>query len=145
MFNPVTPAQLVLALGRAARDAATGGEMLSEFDRTQLFTAYTAARHLSAEIEGYEPEIRCFGHDVAALIRPVLPQLRSRKPMADLLSKMEGVSDPRTAGDLTSAMLELLREDASEAAPALRRKIQSRLRELSEREIEILAGILDER
>ena len=53
MFNPLTPSEMVTAIGLAARTAARGEGELDEFDRGQLMSAYSATRHLAIEIDRF--------------------------------------------------------------------------------------------
>src|ERR1700735_2733706 len=61
MFNPLTPSELVAAIGLAARATARGDGELDDFDRGQLMSAYSATRHLAIEIESFRAELsaRC--------------------------------------------------------------------------------------
>src|ERR1700761_6626218 len=58
MFNPLTPSEMVSAIGLAARAAARSETELDDFDRGQLMSAYSATRHLAIEIASFAAELR---------------------------------------------------------------------------------------
>ncbi len=58
MFNQLTPADTVKAIGATTQRIARGGGATSEFDRDQLMSTYSATRHLAVELSSYEPELR---------------------------------------------------------------------------------------
>ena len=57
MFNPLTPSEMVAAIGMAARTTARGDGELDEFDRGQLMSAYSATRHLAIEIYSFSDQL----------------------------------------------------------------------------------------
>src|ERR1700733_3505882 len=69
MFNQLPPAEVVAAIGATLRTAARNEGEPSAFERDQLMSAYSATRHLAAELAGYEPVLRDFTEQVAARVR----------------------------------------------------------------------------
>ena len=62
MFNPLTPSEMVSAIGLAARATARSESELDDFDRGQLMSAYSATRHLAIEIASFSAELRDRSH-----------------------------------------------------------------------------------
>lgn len=143
MFNPLTPAEVVGAIGRAARDAARSEEPASEFARGQLMSAYSASRHLGVELESFEPELRLFGQAVAACIRQRADAGGDGERMAALADRVEATSDARAVGDAVCELLDALRGDAGVAAGELRTEVRSLLRQLADREVDLLADVIE--
>ena len=114
MFNPLTPAQVVAAIGSTARGIARSDETLSDYARGQLLSAYSCSRHITVEIDRYEGEIRAFADDVFG--RLVVPQSQVHRvakmaiggPLGELHLGHEGGPQPvRTlvAGRLVATAL----------------------------------------
>lgn len=145
MFNPLAPDEVLTAVGVAARDAARGDGLTSEYSRGQLMSAYSITRHLTVELDSYEPEICAYAREVAARIRAAAPGLAedAAGDAAAVADELGGVRDARAAGELTSVLLDRLRHDPSQAARTLRAQIHGRLRVLSEREVELLAEVIE--
>src|SRR6202042_1663594 len=72
MFNQLTAAEVVSAIGTTLRGAARSDEQASDFERDQLMSAYSATRHLSVELATYPPELARF--------RGALSELLGRHP-----------------------------------------------------------------
>ncbi|MFX7063735.1 hypothetical protein ABTH87_18940, partial [Acinetobacter baumannii] len=66
MFVPLTPAQMVSAIGATARQAARRQEPHDEFAQGQLKAAYSASRHLAIELDSFAPVLGEFAARVAA-------------------------------------------------------------------------------
>ena len=131
MFNHLTPAEVVTAIGRAARDAARGDGATSAYARGQLLSAYSSARHVTVEIDAYPSELRAFSADVAAVVEPHAPGLAAG------LAREGGAA---RVAELTCEALERLRTGGDDAAV---RRIQERLRRLADREVELLAEAIE--
>ena len=126
MFSPLTPADVVIAIGRATRDAARSSEPASDFSRGQLMSAYSASRHLGVELVSFAPELRSFAQELAADL-PALDRARSAHEI----------------GDLVAAALDDLRGDPSPHAAELRARLHTALRRLCDREVELLADVIE--
>lgn len=141
MFNPLTPAEVVAAVGSTARGIARGEETLSEYARGQLLSAYSCTRHIGVEIDRFDAEIRLFATDVCGWTRGAAPAIRL--DVGPICAALQRTSDARAAGDLVSELLEGLRSDDSAVATELRCRIRSRLRRIAEREVELLAEVIE--
>src|SRR4051812_41362354 len=139
MFNPMTPSEVVLAVGKAARAATRGNEGDSEFARGQLLSAYSISRHLSIEIESYGPELRAFAADLSAWAR----EFGDGDPIRALGGQLDDAGHTAELAEATCRLLERLRTDQTEAAADLRAKVRSRLRRLADREVELLAAAIE--
>lgn len=143
MFNPLTPAEVVSAIGRAARDAARGGEEASEFSRGQLLSAYSLSRHLTVELDAYGPELEAFAADVAGWTAALPEAAGGGEALRALAARLEATADARELGTLTCELLDRLRVDESNTARELRARIQGRLRGVADREVELLAAVIE--
>jgi hypothetical protein len=138
MFNPLTPSEMVTAIGMAARTTARGDGELDEFDRGQLMSAYSATRHLAIEIESFRGELsaRC------AAIADAVDQACAGDGAAEadalraLAARLRASLDARTAGDAIGELLELCREHG---LAALRGETRTQLRALCDAEVTLLA------
>jgi hypothetical protein len=143
MITPLTPAEMVAAIGEAARAAARADASLDDFQRSQLLSAYSGTRHLAVELESFPPALAAFCGGLAdrldAAPREQLPEL------AAVASELRVTADPRRAGEVVSALLNLLRAQPSPAAAALRTEVQAALRDLCDLEVELLADALERR
>lgn len=143
MFNQLTPAAIVGAIGVAARDAARSPEGADAFQRDQLLSAYSATRHLAAELEGYAPELERFLVAVATRLRDAAAQ---DDDLAAVVSgdaeRLAGTRDVAVAGAVIADILERLRDAGAPAARALRGDLQALLRDLAHREVDLLADAL---
>jgi hypothetical protein len=141
MITPLTPAEMVTAIGRTARAAARAEEPLSEFQRSQLMSAYSGSRHLTVELASFPAEVEAFCTALAETLEadpPVeLPEL------AAVAAQLRETTDPRHAGEVVSALLNLLRARPSPATAALRARVQGSLRDLCDREVDLLADALE--
>lgn len=141
MFNPMTPADVVRAVGQAARAAARGQDADSDFARGQLLSAYSISRHLAVEIESYGPELRAFAADVAGWTR----DFGESDPIGALGTQVERAKGVSELGVATCLLLERLRVSDSEAAADLRDRVRARLRRLADREVDLLAAVIEGR
>jgi hypothetical protein len=142
VFSPLTPSEVVAAIGRAAREAASGSGPTSEFSRGQLMSAFSASRHLSVELACFPDELRGFTEQLAPALRDTA-ELDAHRQLVALAGELERASDAARIGDLVSEALALVRTDGAPTAGVLRRRIRAALRALSEREVELLADAIE--
>ena len=133
MFNPLTPAEMVLAVGRAARAAARAPGGSADFTRSQLMSAYSATRHLTVEMTTYEAELRAFISEVAAIVRRT--DLDGR--LSGHVAAIEDASDAREVGTAICELLDVLRDEE------LRVRVHTLVARLVDREVDLLADGLD--
>ncbi len=141
MFNPLTPADTVNAMGRAARDSARSDDPGDGFVRAQLLSVYSASRHLGVELASFEPEVRAFARAVAS----ATGQAGEDGELERLAGQLAETSDPRAVGELVCELLDRLREDSSSRARAreLHTAVRSELVKLIDREVELLADVIE--
>lgn len=137
MFNPLSPAQVVSAVGRAARAGARADAHADEFTRGQLMSAYSASRHLAVELDTYEAEVRRFADDLAAAI--------DASGLMPAPPGLAGTTDPRDAGTIVCELLDRLRTDEDPRAAALRTQVRSLIVRLVDREVDLLEDGLAKR
>jgi hypothetical protein len=140
MFNQLTPAEVVSAIGVTARAAARTQGPTSDFERDQLMSAYSATRHLAVELSQYAPELRRFTDAVHASVRA--SDVTDRRDGLDEVAARLEQPDPYTVGTTVCELLDVLRDDDSPAAQALRGEIHVSLRRLADREVDLLADAL---
>lgn len=133
MFNPLTPAELTVAMGRTALEAA-GADPTDTMLRAQLKSVYSASRHLAVELEAFEPELRSFRLAVAEAAMALAPG-----PAAAIAAN----GDARQTGDLLCTLLDQLRRDPGGDAVALRATVRKQLRGLVDREVDLLADAIE--
>src|SRR5436190_23574443 len=112
MFNQLTPADIVRAIGVTVRGAARGGAATSDFERDQLMSAYSATRHLAVELSSYEPVLREFATATAGRVRV------ADLGLEDVADRFDRAPASGALGDAVSELLDRLRGD--ESAPAQR-------------------------
>lgn len=137
MFNQLSPSDVVRAVGVTARDAARGGDVQSGFSRDQLMSAYSATRHLAAELSTYEPEWAHFRAALAARVRE-----DADAGLGPFASRLEADGDVAAVAAATAELLERLRDDATPTGIALRADVRRLVRELADREVDLLADAL---
>jgi hypothetical protein len=141
MFNQLTPAEVVTAIGATVRAAARSDTEASEFERDQLMSAYSATRHLAAELGTYEPELRAFTHAVLTQLRASdIPELGAELPR--LTTQLAETQAPAEVGKALCELFETLHRAASPQAEALRSEVHAHLRSLADREVDLLADAL---
>jgi hypothetical protein len=143
MFSPLTTAEVVTAVGRAARDAARSDEPASEFSRGQLMSAFSVSRHLGVEIATFGPELRSFAHTVADALRASAGEVARGDALEATAGEVAKAADAHRIGNLVAAALDDLRGDASAAATDLRARLHAELRGLADREVELLAEVIE--
>lgn len=143
MFNPLTPAEVVTAIGVTARDAARSEAPAGEFERAQLLSAYSATRHLAAELVRYPAVFERFRLAVAERLRSAEV---GEEALADVVARtaatVEGETSVTAVGEAVSELLVELRARPSDPAARLRADLQGLLRSLADREVELLADAL---
>jgi hypothetical protein len=127
MFNPVTPAQMVTALGRAARAAGRSQEPASD---------------LAVELAEYPPELRRFADAMADLFDNV-PATVDQERFADRARALRHTGEAWAIGNLICEALDDLRGDAAPAAADLRARVQTAVHALSDREVQLLADVIE--
>jgi len=143
VFSPLTPAEVVTAVGRAARDAARSDEPASEFSRGQLMSAFSVSRHLGVEIATFGPELRSFADTVADALRASSGALACGDALRATAGELADAADAHRIGNLVAGALDDLRADASPAATELRARLHAALRGLADREVELLADVIE--
>lgn len=140
MFNPLTPSEMVTAIGMAARTTARGDGELDEFDRGQLMSAYSATRHLAIEIESFRGELSARCAAIADAIDAASAgdsDARALSGELDALgARVRAAADAQTAGDAIGDLLDLCR---AHGLTALRGEIRTQLRALCDAEVTLLA------
>ena len=101
MWIPLTPAEVVAAMGAPARAAARAPERLAEWERAQLLSVYSASRHLAAELAGVEPHTPAVAAELAAVLRAGRPRWR-RSPASWTPRRTHGRSPTPPAARSTS-------------------------------------------
>ena len=143
MFNPLTPAEVVAAIGVTARDAARSEDPAGEFERDQLLSAYSATRHLAAELVGSAPLLERFRTDLAERLRLAQSGDGAVDAVAGrTAATVEADRSAAAIGEAVSQLLVELRASPSEPATRLRAEIHVLLRELADREVDLLADAL---
>lgn len=126
MFNQLTPAEIVTAIGQVLRRAGRRGGPAGDFDRDQLLSAYSASRHLAVELAAFEAELRVFTGELAAIAPSTAAEL-------------SGELDPRRVGAVVGDLLAELRGRDDDEARRQREAVHALLRRLADREVELLA------
>jgi hypothetical protein len=128
MFNPMSPSELILAIGRVLRSAADGQGPTDDYRRGQLLSAYSIARHLSAEEAGRDELLQWFRGDVIAALEEQ-PEARA---------KIESARGGTEIGEVLVDLLDSLGD--SEADQALHRRLLSLFADMADREVAALAA-----
>jgi hypothetical protein len=127
MFNPMSPSELILAIGRVLRAAADGHGPTDDYRRGQLLSAYSIARHLSAEEAGHDELLQWFRDELAATLED-RPGTR-----AQIVSARDGTEIGEVLVDLLGSLGE------SEADTALHRALLRLFADMADREVAALA------
>jgi hypothetical protein len=139
MFNPLTPSEMVAAIGIAARTTARGDGELDEFDRGQLMSAYSASRHLAIEISSFGAELSARCSAIADAVDEACAgdSGTDAGALRGLASRLRASGDARAAGDTTAELLDRCRD---RGLAALRGEIRTQLRALCDAEVTLLAN-----
>jgi hypothetical protein len=142
MFNPLTPSQMVTAIGRAAGAAGRRQEPLDEFARGQLMSVYSASRHLAIELASFGAELR----DVCDAIATVAADAARRpdcaqdsRALGELVERLRQAGAAPEAGAAIAELLALCRSRTGTGWEQLRDQVRQRLRTLCTREVSLLA------
>jgi hypothetical protein len=138
MYPPLTPSEMVAAIGAAARVAARAEDPGGAFSRGQLRSAGSAARHLAVELASYAEERRAVAADVAGAV--AASELAGREPYAGLARQLAGA--PERADPLCD-LLAALRADGVPAALALRDDVRAILARMADREVALLTAAIE--
>jgi hypothetical protein len=138
MFNPLTPSEMVAALGLAARTTARGDGELDEFDRGQLMSVYSASRHLAIEISTFGGELATRRAEIADAVDEACAGDSGvdAGALRGLASRLRASDDPRAAGETIAELLDRCRD---RGLVALRDEIRAQLRALCDAEVALLA------
>ncbi|CAB4880823.1 unannotated protein [freshwater metagenome] len=140
MWNPLTPAEVVAAMGGPTQVAARSRVELSEWERGQLFSVYSATRHLAAEIGAVEPHAAGVAAELAASLRAAPDSIAGLREIA---GRLEGTADPRVIAQLSCEALDILQADGSPPAQAARAALRAVLRRAVELEVGALADAIE--
>lgn len=122
MFNAMTNAEVVLAVGRVLREAASVDGTPDDYQRSQLLSAYSVARHLAAEEAEAASRLAWFREEAA-------------EALPDRADALRATTDPARIGELVADALAERRASGEDAAP-----VHALLRELADLEVEALAS-----
>ena len=143
MWNPLTPADVVAAMGGPAQAAARCAQELTEWERGQLLSVYSATRHLAAELGAVEPHVRAVADELGAALRSAPPTLPDAGGLTALAARLAATADPRAVAGLTCEALDLLRADGSATAEAVRAALRAGLKRAVGLEVAALADAIE--
>jgi hypothetical protein len=129
MFNAMSTAEVVVAMGRVLSDAARTEGTRDDYQRGQLLSAYSVARHLAAETTAAAELLAWFREAVAV-------ELDDGRAAA-----VRATSDPDRLGELVADTLAELRLRPEPDAIVLRDRLRAVLRELTDREVAALISL----
>lgn len=140
MFNQLTAPEVVTAIGETSRAIAREAEgELSDFERDQLMSAYSATRHLTVELTSYGPELRRFNEALAAVLADDESSSGAREAVERLQQALRDDGSVASVGDALCDVLAVWRQDDSSSTRERHARVQVLLRELADREVELLA------
>jgi hypothetical protein len=143
MFNQLTPADIVTAVGTTLRAAARSEDRTSDFERDQLLSAYSATRHLAVELSSFTPVLEGYAAAVAERVRAA--EVEDEGLGTDLTAIAERLEaddiTPAAAGDAVGDLLARL-HDAPSAGGDLLRDVRALTRRLADDEVDLLAEAL---
>jgi len=140
MFNQLTAAEVVSAIGVTLRGAARSEQAASDFERDQLMSAYSATRHLAVELDAYPAELERFTTSVAELL--VSADRPDSGALGADIARLGETGDTPALGAVIADLLTSLRADSSEAALLLSARLRALLRRLADCEVDLLADAL---
>jgi hypothetical protein len=144
MFAPLRPAEMVTAIGRAARTAGRAEGEPTEFERGQLMSAYSATRHLAVELDHFATERARLRDDVAAAVAVATATLAADDPAHAWLDGMPTTSDDeRALGEDLCVLLDACRDHPGEPWATLHRVVRGQLRALCDREVSLLTEVIE--
>lgn len=133
MFNPMEPHEVILGVGRVLRRAADADAAPSGYQRSQLLSAASVARHLAAEQRA--------APGLLAQLEQGLGELPAGADSAALAEARAAIAAAPAAPQVGAALVHLLA--ALEAEPdgrTLRPRVLRLLAELTDREVAALAA-----
>jgi hypothetical protein len=142
MFNQLTTAEVVTAIGATARRAARSENPASDFDRDQLLSAYSATRHLAAELSGYAPVWDRFR---TVLVQRLDPAESGDKDVSALVTALRAaLNEDATPAVVAPPLCDLLSALRNGSGPSatLRADLLTELRRLADSEVDLLAHAL---
>ncbi|HZZ46898.1 MAG TPA: hypothetical protein VFE65_08445 [Pseudonocardia sp.] len=128
MFNALSTAEVVLSMGRVLNDAGRADGARDDYQRGQLLSAYSVARHLAAETTA-APELLTWFRDAVAA------ELDEKRA-----TEIRATSEPVRLGELVGDALAELRATPGPAAEATRDRVRAVLREMTDREVAALVS-----
>lgn len=144
MFVPLRPAEMVTAIGRAARAAGRAEGEPTEFERGQLMSAYSATRHLAVELDHFGSERERLRAEVAAAVAAAAARLAADDPArAWLAGVLRPAADERTLGEDLCVLLAECRERSGEPWATLHGIVRTQLRALCDREVSLLTEVIE--
>lgn len=146
MFNPLSPSEMVTAIGLASRAAARQEGLLDEFDRGQLMSSYSATRHLAIELASLAPELRRQAEAIATAAQRAAGQLGGDPDagaLPALADRVQRAGDAPAVGASVADLLARCRRHDGAPWVALRGEVRRCLRALCDREVELLAEGLE--
>lgn len=142
MFNPLSRAEMIVAVGRVLKSAAGGGPP-DEYRRSQLLSAYSIARHLAAEERAAAGLMRWFRDELDSLLQEAASDWRGDPATRDVVARVaERVRSEAGIDELGAELTDLmlaLRAAGDQSSRALGQSLRALLRELCDREVEALA------
>jgi hypothetical protein len=126
MFNPMSTAEVVRAVG-AVLEASAGGGSDDGYRRGQVLSAFSVCRHLAAEEQGRR--------DLMEWLEAASAPILVRRGEAQL-----SAARPEEAGARLASLMAELREADDEGSRTALRELRHLLREICDREIAILAA-----
>ncbi len=123
----MSPSELILAIGRVLRAAADEEGPGDDYRRGQLLSAYSIARHLSAEEAARAELVQWFRTEAAGALEG------AAEARARILAAREGTE----IGEVLVDVLDALGD--SEADQALRGRLEQAFVEMADREVAALA------
>jgi hypothetical protein len=141
VFPPLTPSEMVAAIGAAARVAARAEDPGGAFSRGQLRSASSAARHLAVELATYARERRAVAAEVAGAL--AASELAAAEPYAGLARRLAGGEGGAALADPLCELLAALRVDDAPAALALRGDVRAILARMADREVALLTAAIE--
>jgi len=138
MFNPLSPSQTTLAIGRVLKQAAaTASDPSDDYQRAQLLSAYSMTRHLAAEQADGGKLLAWFRSEMTTLLEAA----ETDGKCLDLTHRRDEIAksrDEAELGALVSELLSYLQRSGSDVAVELRVGVRRLLRDLCDREVKVL-------
>ena len=143
MWNPLTPAEVVGAMGGPAQVAGRSTQELTDWERGQLLSVYSATRHLAAELGAVEPHVPRIAAELAAALRTAPPVMADAAALGGCAARLDGETDPRALAGVACEALDLLRAAGTPEAAAVRAGVRTALKGAVELEVGALADAIE--